>query len=215
MKKQDFKKLALMGLSGGLMIAAQPLSADLPEGTNNEGGILLAHGCGAHSCNGSTPPPGSSGRQGCGAQQGPRGSSCNAQTSGGGHGCQSRSGCASCKSTSSARGYGQIAEGDNAAAVTNPGRLSESDLVNKLDAEGKATYQGLDAEGKALALQLANQACKGQNNCAGLSACKSADHACAGQNSCQGKGTCAFKNKNDAVKVAAMKMAQKRANAGK
>lgn len=92
-------------------------------------------------------------------------------------------------------------------------KMTESDLMSQLNAQGKATYQGLDSAGKALALKLANQDCKGQNECKGLNSCKTSDHACAGKGSCAGTATAPFKDKNLAVKVAAMKMAEKRANA--
>ena len=90
---------------------------------------------------------------------------------------------------------------------------TESSLVPQLNAQGKATYQNLDNAGKALAIKMANQGCKGQNDCKGLNACKTFSHSCAGQGTCKGTSTAAFKDKNLAVKVAAMKMAEKRANA--
>lgn len=90
--------------------------------------------------------------------------------------------------------------------------LSESDLLSQLNEQGKASYQRLDAAGKALALKLANQSCKGQNECKGLNSCKNSEHTCAGKGSCKGTSDNNFKDKNLAVKVAAMKMAEKRAN---
>lgn len=92
-------------------------------------------------------------------------------------------------------------------------KMTESDLLSQLNPQGKATYQGLDPAGKALALKLANQDCKGQNECKGLNSCKTSEHSCAGKGSCAGTSAAPFKDKNLAVKVAAMKMAEKRANA--
>lgn len=92
-------------------------------------------------------------------------------------------------------------------------KMTESELLSQLNEQGKATYQRLDAAGKALALKLANQSCKGQNECKGLNSCKNSEHSCAGKGSCAGTADANFKDKNLAVKVAAMKMAEKRANA--
>lgn len=101
----------------------------------------------------------------------------------------------------------------NSNGSSKQGKMTESDLMSQLNAQGKATYQGLDAAGKAMALKMANQECSGKNECKGMNSCKTDDHACAGKGSCAGTAKAAFKDKNLAVKVAAMKMAEKRANA--
>lgn len=88
--------------------------------------------------------------------------------------------------------------------------MTEQDLLSQLNSEGKSTYQSLDQEGKALALKLANQSCKGQNGCKGLNSCKSKENACAGQSGCKGTSKGPFMDKNAAVKVAAKHMAEKR-----
>jgi len=92
------------------------------------------------------------------------------------------------------------------------GETAEAELLSQLNEDGKALYDSLDAEGKALALQLANQKCKGYNDCKGLNSCKGDENDCAGQGGCKGQSGCNFKDKNLAVKVAAEKMAEKRAN---
>lgn len=97
---------------------------------------------------------------------------------------------------------------DTGKTATAP--MTEAELMSKLNSEGKATYQTLDPEGKTLALKLANGSCKGENSCKGLGACKSGDHDCAGKNGCAGQASANFTDKNKAVKVAAMKMAEKR-----
>ncbi|MEI8365724.1 MAG: hypothetical protein WCF65_04815 [Parachlamydiaceae bacterium] len=104
---------------------------------------------------------------------------------------------------------------DNGKSASTPvaAPMSESDLMPQLNAQGKAAYQNLDASGKALALKMANQSCKGQNECKGLNSCKTTDHACAGKGQCAGTAEKPFKDKNLAVKVAGMKMAEKRAKA--
>lgn len=99
------------------------------------------------------------------------------------------------------------------ATATASRPLTESELLSQLNETGKSAYQGLDSAGKALALKMANQDCKGQNECKGLNSCKTEDHACAGKGSCAGTAKTNFKDKNLAVKVAALKMAEKRANA--
>ncbi len=102
--------------------------------------------------------------------------------------------------------------GTNAHATV---KMTEQDLMTKLDDNGRRIFSTLSPEGKDLALQLASQSCKGQNSCAGLNSCKTADHSCAGLGSCKGTSPGPFQDKNDAVKAAAKKMAQKRQNATK
>jgi len=101
----------------------------------------------------------------------------------------------------------QVAEADQHAT---PPTLNEADLLSKLNAQGKATYNSLTPEGKKLALQLANAECKGKNSCKGLNSCKSDKNECAGKGGCKGQSVGPFKDKNLAVKVAASKMAEKR-----
>ena len=100
---------------------------------------------------------------------------------------------------------------DTMSADTSGKMMTETDLMSQLNAEGKATYQGLSKEGKDLAIKLASQTCKGQNECKGLKSCKTEKNACMGLGGCKGTGPGPFKDKNDAVKVAAKKMADKRA----
>lgn len=109
-------------------------------------------------------------------------------------------------------GCGQTQTAKNGTSqTTEQKKLSAQDLVSKLDAETKAIYDSLDDEGKALALDLANQSCKGKNTCKGLNSCQGSDHSCSGLGGCAGTSPGPFKNKNDAVKIAAKHMADKRA----
>ena len=100
MKKNDFKKLALLGIAGGTLVVT-PVSAELAD-ANSYGNLLAFAGCASHGCGGSsmntntsnagtnqtqqasrTAPaaqnaqPGYSAnyqpQQGCGSQQAPRG----------------------------------------------------------------------------------------------------------------------------------------------
>ncbi len=90
--------------------------------------------------------------------------------------------------------------------------LTSSELYSKLSPSGKKLYDTLDEKSKALALQLANQTCKGQNTCKGLNSCKSENNSCAGQAGCRGQAAAPFKDKDVAVKVASMHMLEKRKN---
>lgn len=101
----------------------------------------------------------------------------------------------------------QVAAAD--AQVTTP-KMNEADMLGKLNAQGKSTYNSLSPEGKKLALQLSNAECKGKNDCKGLNSCKTDKNECAGKGGCKGQSNCSFKDKNLAVKVAAAKMAEKR-----
>lgn len=102
-------------------------------------------------------------------------------------------------------------KGSGNSATSTKAAMTEGELLNQLNEPGKQAYKTLDPAGKALALKLANQDCKGQNDCKGLNSCKADDHACAGKGSCAGTAKANFKDKNLAVKVAALKMAEKRA----
>lgn len=73
------------------------------------------------------------------------------------------------------------------------GDLTEEDLIQQLNQEGRDLYNSLNDEGKALALQLANQTCDGHNEY-------------------EDQSTCNFKDKNLAVKVAAKRMEEQRGN---
>ncbi len=103
-----------------------------------------------------------------------------------------------------------IAEADQPTS-TRTAPLTEKELMNNLNSQSKATFQSLSPEGKALALKLANQDCKGKNSCKGLNVCANPPkNDCAGKSGCKGQSKCNFKDKNVAVKVAAQKMAEKR-----
>lgn len=108
------------------------------------------------------------------------------------------------------QGQSRYYTADAADAVANQKKLSESELVNQLNPESKATFQSMSPEGKALALKLANQACQGKNECKGLNSCKTSENSCAGTGSCKGTSPGPFTDKNKAVKVAAKKMLEKR-----
>lgn len=199
MKKVDYKKLALLGITGGLIMASQVVVADVAEGKMAGKGTVLAGGCGDGKCGGFNPT-----RHHLGDDT-PKVPKPGSPT------------VAPEVPQTLPNQKNQIA--DNAAnrAQTNPpkGHMTEADLIKSINADSRDTYNSLPPEGKALALELANQACKGHNSCKGLNSCKTANNSCAGQGGCKGQSSCAFKDKNQAVKVAAMKMASKRASVTK
>jgi len=127
-------------------------------------------------------------------------------------GCGSH-GCNHDQGTSKRSGF--IAEADNySRGTTAAGQLmTEDQLKGQLNEQGKEQFNRLNPEGKSLALKLASQACKGNNECKGLGSCKTAEHSCAGKNSCAGTSACKFSDKNSAVKVAAQKQAERRSQA--
>lgn len=186
MDKSNFKKMALMGMASGMLLASQsPVNAE----TSNNVGVMMAHSCGS-GCGGSR-----------GQQQGYHG--------GGGGSCNSYRGGNGCSSYKNSPNY--VAENDDRNySQSSQETLTESDLESQLNSEGKAIFRGLDPQGKALALKLATQSCKGKNACKGLNSCKTANNSCNGRGSCAGTSPGPFKDKNAAVSVAAQKMAEKR-----
>jgi hypothetical protein len=72
--------------------------------------------------------------------------------------------------------------------------ITTNELLDSLSPETKQLYNSLTPEGKQLATNYALQTCSGSNGC--------------------GYGTGVFKDKNEAVKAAAKKIADKRTNSG-
>lgn len=220
MKKRDLKKLALLGLTGGVMLTTQGTVEAEIASSPSDGILFAAGGCGANKCSGEGRPM-TNKRSGCGAQNKIAGcgastpirsNSCNASgniagcgaSSNKSHACGSIAGCgSSC--------HAVIAEAEKSVDMSSGQLMTESQLMSQLNNEGKRIYNSLSPEGKAMAIKLASRSCKGTNDCKGQNACKSDDHSCAGKGSCAGSSTCSFKDKNQAVKVAAQKQAEKRA----
>jgi hypothetical protein len=97
-----------------------------------------------------------------------------------------------------------------ALAGESSNTLTEQTLYSQLNPETQQLYNSLNPEGKALALKLVNQDCKGHNDCKGLNSCATESNTCAGHGGCKGTSKAPFTDKNVAVKVAAMNMAKKR-----
>lgn len=144
MEKSNFKKMALMGMAGGMLLASQsPISAD-NAGT---AGTYLAGGCGGKG-------------GGCGGYKG--GSADNLPTyyhqpQQQPQSPQSRGSCGS------KRGYTADASSETQTQAnyngynSNSRPLTEAELLSQLNEQGRATYQSLTPEGRALALTYANQ----------------------------------------------------------
>lgn len=173
-KKTDFKKLALMGITGGVMLASSASAGQ--ESKIDNSNHLLAAGCnsGKHGCSTAYQPRGS----GCASSSQPQNNYYNANQ-GQMPGQPASSGCNSAPQPQAYRNNPQWETADM-GKVNNgqPTLAGESQLLSQLNEEGKAVYRGLDPEGKALAIKLAETS----------------------------------SDKNQAVKLAAQKMAEKRAS---
>ncbi len=189
MKKRDLKKLALLGIAGGAIVASQGALKAETEGDDSSNSNylsgLIAAGCGqrpggvTHSC-GQNP---------------------------GNHSCGQRPDNHSCGNQS--RDY--LADSDDSTRSSSGQMMTEDQLMSQLNEHGKQMYRGMNPEGKALAIKLASRSCKNTNDCKGENSCKTDKNSCAGQGACAAMSKCSFKDKNLAVKVAAQKQAQKRA----
>lgn len=153
-KKSKLKKLALMGMASGAMIATT-----LPGSANASSATYLAASCGA-GCGGGGFQPGA----GCNGQKQPGGGGCNGYRPGcnnyknGCNGNQPRSGC---NSSTQQRGRYNTADADTMPRQQMHNKMhtsmSESELLSKLSPEGTRMYQNLSPEGKELARKLAAQ----------------------------------------------------------
>lgn len=149
MNKSNFKKLALMGMVGGALVATQA-PAEAAEGitTNVQ---LAGHSC--SSCANKSRP--ATNANGCASKGG-----CANKTAPNANGCASKSsGCANkssgCANRGNGRGYTADASTEMKDATAR--RIwTESELLNHLNDSGKAAYRNLTPEGKALALKLAS-----------------------------------------------------------
>lgn len=186
---------------------------DRPSQGNNN------HGCGGkrantpnNTSNNDRPSQEWNSGHGCGGKPSntPLSAGCNGRASQGlndNHSCGGKR-----AGISATAGYYESNIVDNYEDAQKSGKvMSENDLLTKLSQDGKNLYGTLDPAAKTMALKLASQECKGKNECKGLNSCKSQHNECAGKAGCQGQSVGPFKNKDDAVKLAAKKMAKKRA----
>lgn len=218
MKKDEFAKLALLGIASG-MLASNGIEALQNTSNNSE---LLASACStlASSC------------KSC--------SSIADKSNGNEHKCsQVASSCKSCNSIADKCGgingkCQAIAETETKKSLTAPGPipktddkkdeydpndqnigyhvLSEEELTLELNDDSLKIYQKMSPEAKELTRLVASARCNKTNECRGLNACKTDTNDCAGKGSCKGTGKCAISDKNLAVKLVQDKMEAKRQN---
>jgi hypothetical protein len=221
MKKKDLKKLALMGITGGVLTLSQsPLNASEGLTTN-----ILAASCGGKtSCGGSTADNNRNqgynssedsstyyNNQGSYSQN--QGSGSNRQPS-----RQNQGSCSNSRPNSSSQGscsnrndsgrWGQnpnfFADNDDQTNSDNSKPLTESEFKAKLSPQAKTDFDKLTPEAKAKAIKMASHDCSGKNDCKGQNSCKSDKNSCAGQGGCQGQSKCAM-TPEQAVKASSMK----------
>lgn len=181
MNKTDLKKLALMGIAGGILFSAQSQASGDTSLNIQVDNLIAKHGCG--------------GKGGCGGRRARPTTFPKPQT----------------------QAYNTNNIGRNyytGANMMEPGEgdLTEEELIQQLNQEGRNLYNSLNNDGKALALQLANQTCAGHNDCKGLNSCSGDENSCAGEGGCKGQSKCSFHDKNLAVQVAAKHMEEQRGN---
>ncbi len=222
MKKRDFKTLALLGLTSGLLLSQQAAEAGPAEYLNGQDLLAMMedHACKAKGGCGSVS------YQACSSK-----SSCDNMAD---HACKGKGGCGSvwydhaCKGKNGC-GSNLTADRDQPGTANSPYQspsasdsnkkkpdpndgnlgyhlLSEDELMLELNEEGIKMYKSLSPEGKALALRVASARCGKTNECAGLNACQTDKNDCAGKGSCRGQGKCGMSDKNLAVKVVYNKM---------
>lgn len=214
MATSNFKKLALLGMAGGMLISSQAeVQADskIPSGSSSGALIGRSSSCSVGrntSCRNSNS---TLGMNESGRESRPSSAGCNGSRAS--QGMNDNNGCGSKRAgISSNVGYYESNIVDNFEDAQKSGKvMSESDLLAKLSQDGKNLYSTLDPAAKTMALKMASQECAGKNECKGMNSCKSQHNDCAGKGGCKGTSAAPFKNKDDAVKLAAKKMAKKRA----
>lgn len=148
------KELAKLALAALILAASSPISGQAAD--MEATGILLAAGCPAHGCPAKNKPDANSysqrdnyyNEQPYGTRDNRDQNPYTTQNSDFG-----RSSGYNSNYDSASFDSNQIAVMD--ASTSTP--MTESQLLNALNPQGKAMYQSLDSEGKALALQLASQ----------------------------------------------------------
>lgn len=210
--KPNFKKLALLGLTSGLLVSQQVQA-------ESEGLLSTSQD---HACKGKSGCGGDKseckGKGGCGGDR----SECKGKGGCGGakSECKGKGGCsdlADNEATDKKDPYADPSQATDQKKDPNEGNmnyhlLTEEELLRELNEDGVKMYRSLNAEGKALALKVASGMCRGSNQCAGLNACKSSTNPCAGKGDCAGKGICSISDKNLAVKLVYDKMNQDKMN---
>lgn len=107
----------------------------------------------------------------------------------------------------------QVVASANTAPSSSSMTAEQQAFADKLNASAKEKFKALSADGRAMAMKVANSTCKGKNECKGMGGCKTDAHSCAGKNECKGQGNCKVSDANKATDMASTQMAAKRANA--
>lgn len=243
MKKQKMMKLALTGLVNGLILNSAALVAAINENdakpnqstTTGNGSKVYAAKCGGGSCGGAVAAKCGNGKCGgavaakCGNGKcgGAIAAKCGNGSCGGAIASKCGTGkCGSVAARDTTEGNLKLqnpadvkageATKSEYGSTPNFHIMSEEELFLELNDEGIKQYNSLSPEGKKLAREVASQTCNNQNSCSHLNACKTENNSCRGKGACKGQSICAHSDKNEAVKVVADKMAEKRAqSAGK
>lgn len=220
MKKGDLKKLALLGITGGVLMSGQSFAGSAEAQSGSQGDRYIGHSCGGgrgynsgyqrynstrNNDYNNTKVSESNSNWNENARANENSSNWNQNTR------QSENRYYTPDSSYEVE-INEFTGRPVPKPVENYKELSEQELWVQLNDETRAVYESLDAEGRALALELANQSCKNLNDCKGRNSCRTDENSCAGQGGCQGQSKGPFEDKNQAVHVAAKRMAEKRAD---
>lgn len=204
MKNADLKKLALMGITGGIIVITNSGNADqnenpISQGYSNQGYFYNREGRESSNYYYQIPKK----RQSRSDQDQNNGQQNDDQGN-------PSSGRNSDRQGQQYRDRGQVADKDETENYqeTPPDNIHEKPDVDgkfllKLNPKERADYQQLSERGKTLARNIAAHDCAGRNDCKGQNACKSDLNACAGKGSCKGKSICKV-TPGQAVKLASL-----------
>jgi hypothetical protein len=184
-KKSNFKKLALLGMAGGMLLSTTAVSANVVASSET---YLAGGGCG-----------GGNGKSGCGASRSQNARTYTADsdihsTSTYPQQAQSYSSQPQSYSTQSQYNqqpqypqqsqYNQQSNSPQAMNSNSQMNQSENLFLSQLNEQNKATFRGLDTEGRMQAMRLANQM-KDKNTAVQQAAMQMADRQ-GGNNSMNG-----------------------------
>ena len=229
MQKRDFKSLALLGLTTGLLLMQQGAKAGPAEYMNGQDLLAMMadhqckgkNGCSAmyQACNNKSSCQYMEDHSKCKAKGGCGGLYFNHGCSGSKNGCSTLTAERDQPNGTTSPFQSPATDAKQKKSDANDGNLgyhllTEKELMLELNAEGIKMYNSLTPEGKATVLRVASARCGNSNECAGLNACQTAKNECAGKGSCKGQGKCALADKNLAVKIVYNKlMKEKRSRA--
>jgi hypothetical protein len=191
MKKNDLKKLALMGISGGIMVASQAQAQD--RGFSNQGYFYNQDQ-----------------NQTYYYQQGPNDSSNiqqNTERNQWTRNYQDQRYNNMERNQGNSGNYNQDNYQNyrnNPYLAANDENPTDSQFKLQLSVQGKSDFDNLSPDGKTLAIKMASHDCSGKNECKGQNTCQSAKNTCAGKGACKGQSSCKM-SPDKAVQIATMK----------